>query len=455
MLRQQLTQQEEEQQSLLYHRSIEQQDDDQRRHHNSLSSSLVAQENRHLNNHGGDGDGNDRAMRQMDSVNGSSNNKSVSYYQQHQYGATADSVLAATSSSYPGQENEEEDDIDDDDDDDDDDMSLSTSSEGDEEDDDGLFSFGSEYRDNDNSGDEDEENKGCFLFPCCDSHKQKKKRRRHSNDSSTDSDDPDDDDDEERQESKWKIFKPVISPIIKVYEVAKEAFILITNVDDVWDSPALGARGSRNDEIHIYRSTSDSLASSSTMRGRGDGTIGGSGHLLHDGAGTFQRHSSTSASHHVIEGANHRDIGQYVSFRHKVGVLFWFLVLATAYASERGTFKVMYVNFQNTRLTCFSRIFIYTQEEMIFILVHSLLCCLFILLLFAKRVDRMGPFRMVVGAEIVMAVHALILAVWMFIRSITCGRENAKGTAMLPLADIGCKLFLYKFLKKNSSNVTL
>lgn len=361
MLRQQLTQQEEEQQSLLYHQSSIAQDDDQMRLHNSTASSLLSEENQLRSNHEHDDD-----------------NNNVSYYQQQQYGATIDSgVLATTPSSYHGQEN-------------DDDVSAPTSSEEDEDDE--LFSYGSEYKDNDNIRDEHEEDKVCFLFPCCSNHKQNKNHLHHSSDSSVDSDDPDDEDDEEHQESKWKMLQPVISPIMKVYEVAKEAFILITNVDDVWDSPALDVRSNnRNDEMHIYRSTSDSFASSSTMRGR-DGT-GGSGQFLHDGGGMGQNHNSNSSHHHTVQGGNVGDLGQYVSFRHKVGVLFWFLVLATAYASERGTFKVM--------------------------------------------VDRMGPFRMVVGAEIVMAVHALMLAIWMFIRSVTCGRESAKGTIMLPLADIG------------------
>ncbi len=61
-----------------------------------------------------------------------------------------------------------------------------------------------------------------------------------------------------------------------------------------------------------------------------------------------------------------------MSLRHKVVVLFWFLVLAAFYALERCSFKIM--------------------------------------------ADRMGPFRMVVGGEIVVVTHAFITGTWMLLR---------------------------------------
>ena len=60
-------------------------------------------------------------------------------------------------------------------------------------------------------------------------------------------------------------------------------------------------------------------------------------------------------------------------------------------------------------------------------------------------IDRMGPFRMVVGVEAVMAVHSLILASWMLLTTLTCGRKIAKGTVMLPFVDIGCKWLFVSF----------
>ena len=275
--------------------------------------------------------------------------------------------------------------------------------------------------------------------------------------------------DENSNHNSWKIFQPVISPIIKVYQVAKDAFILITNVDDVWDSPALERRDDigNYDEI-MYRSRSEndhhaitaqtttttSASNSSTFLSSGnqnyDGSSVISGGINRRGRGQLsssnnkdepstrwnQWHhpsehdrllqvevdpnvgsrtnvvNSHSHSHsHIIESTPDMNIGQYVSFRHKVVVLFWFLVLAVAYACERGTFKIM--------------------------------------------VDRMGPFRMVVGAEFVMGVHAIILAVWILLRKLFCGRETAKGTVMLPLADVGSKFcisYLHLFLNPHYSH---
>ena len=307
-------------------------------------------------------------------------------------------------------------------------MSSRSEDETDEEDDDddgSEFSYGSQYN-HDNNYEEDEDyddfdeedrdfrlsrsnkeyrnnTRCCLSFPCCGenskSEKKRKKRRRRRRDNA-DRRDSIISYEESESEKRWKtLFKPVLSPMIKVYQVAKDAFILITNVDDVWDSPALNDQRRHSNDDLLSRSRSDSFNSSTSFRGS---TYDGRAPFfstdgLHHGHG--YDHVSISTGN-IIRGEPNV-IAQHVTLRHKVGVLFWFFVLATAYGLERGLFKVM--------------------------------------------IDRMGPFRMVIGAEFVMAVHALILASWMLIRIITCGRNNVKVTAMIPLTDVG-REYYYLFI---------
>ena len=307
-------------------------------------------------------------------------------------------------------------------------MSSRSEDETDEEDDDddgSEFSYGSQYNHDNNYEDDedyddfDEEDRDfrlsrsnkeyrnntrcCLSFPCCGENsksekKRKKRRRRRRN--NADRRDSIISYEESESEKRWKtLFKPVLSPMIKVYQVAKDAFILITNVDDVWDSPALNDQRRHSNDDLLSRSRSDSFNSSTSIRGP---TYDGRAPFfstdgLHHGHG--YDHVSISTGN-IIRGEPNV-IAQHVTLRHKVGVLFWFFVLATAYGLERGLFKVM--------------------------------------------IDRMGPFRMVIGAEFVMAVHALILASWMLIRIITCGRNNVKVTAMIPLTDVG-REYYYLFI---------
>eukprot|EP00979_Chaetoceros_neogracilis_P006266 scaffold1264_cov263-Chaetoceros_neogracile.AAC.4 len=159
-----------------------------------------------------------------------------------------------------------------------------------------------------------------------------------------------------------KVMEPVIIPIVKLYRLIRDAVILITNTDDVWDSPAFDTTTNHR------RDRSGSIQSNS------------SGSTLQQRQGYTRRL---------------RDIPPTVSLRHKFVVFFWILVLATFYALERTSFKIM--------------------------------------------TDRMGPFRMVIGVEVVLAMHAIIGGTLTFFRWVCrnkAKRANA-GLGMLPLADVG------------------
>ena len=155
---------------------------------------------------------------------------------------------------------------------------------------------------------------------------------------------------------------PVLNPILKLYRLVKDAVILVTNTDDVWDSPAF-----ENDHGYPQRPRGGSIhsySSESVMLRR-------------------QRIGQQRAAQEIPS----LSVEKRVTFRHKLGVLFWFLVLAIFYALERCSFKVM--------------------------------------------VDRMGPFRMVVGGEVVVAVHALITGTWIGLRWLC--KKSKRNTTMLPL----------------------
>lgn len=160
----------------------------------------------------------------------------------------------------------------------------------------------------------------------------------------------------------------MLKPIIQLYRLIWDAVILVTNTDDVWDSPAFdNTISSRREDGHnMSSSTSNSIR--------------------------YQQAGQTIGS----DGVPSLSGGKHVSLRHKVVVLFWFLVLAAFYALERCSFKIM--------------------------------------------ADRMGPFRMVVGGEIVVVTHAFITGTWMLLRWV-CGKSK-RTTAMLPLADIGLMAIL-------------
>jgi len=164
-----------------------------------------------------------------------------------------------------------------------------------------------------------------------------------------------------RRNIECKIMEPVITPIVKLYRLIRDAVILITNTDDVWDSPAFDTTHNRRDR-----------------------------------SGSIQSYSSVSTLQQR-QGFTRRlqDIPPTVSLRHKFAVLFWILVLAIFYAVERASFKIM--------------------------------------------TDRMGPFRMVIGVEVVLAMHAIIGGTFTFVRWVYRKKSKRAGTGlgMLPLADVG------------------
>ena len=170
---------------------------------------------------------------------------------------------------------------------------------------------------------------------------------------------------ERREKSlKCEIFNPVLVPILQLYRLIRDAVILVTNTDDVWDSPAYeNIIDRRNTSTQSLRG---SFSSQSTRQQR---------------QGNLWRTSDDFPSLNVDKS---------VSLRHKIGVLFWFLVLALFYALERCTWKIM--------------------------------------------ADRMGPFRMVVGGEAVVVTHAFISGTWIIGRWLA--GKSQRTTAMLPLADV-------------------
>ena len=175
------------------------------------------------------------------------------------------------------------------------------------------------------------------LFRCCGSRSKSKKRSR--------------------SREVCSFCAPVTTPLVKVYRFMKEAVLLVNNVDDVWDSP-------------VKRDSEYGASLSSSARPH-----------------SSLRRNEVSSLTYTTNGPTR------VSMRHKVVVFFWFVVLATAFAIERGSFKVM--------------------------------------------VDRMGPFRMVVGAEVVAAIHAIVMGLFIVFRYIFSGSVVDKSSSLLPLADIG------------------
>jgi hypothetical protein len=165
---------------------------------------------------------------------------------------------------------------------------------------------------------------------------------------------------------KCEFIEPLVSPTLKLYRLVRDAIILITNTDDVWDSPAYDNRQRRNrsGSVQSYSSCS-----------------------------TLQQRQDLARRMHDVPSLNGEP---RVSLRHKFAVLFWFMVLALFYALERCSFKIM--------------------------------------------IDRMGPFRMVLGGEVVVALHAAITGTFMTLRWLC--KKSRRITGMLPLPDIGLMAIL-------------
>ncbi|CAB9511462.1 expressed unknown protein [Seminavis robusta] len=146
----------------------------------------------------------------------------------------------------------------------------------------------------------------------------------------------------------------------KAWDSIRNAFLLVANVENLWDSPVpnqpSGGDGYRSNMMYT-NGTSSSAASVARLRRRS--------YLI---------------------------------------VLFWFFVLAGAYAMERSTFKLL--------------------------------------------VDRAGPFRLF-SVEMVTLTHALMLGAWMVVSSIYQSRqeqdEGSRISLGIPLVDVGYMALLDTF----------
>lgn len=166
-------------------------------------------------------------------------------------------------------------------------------------------------------------------------------------------DDLSDDDDWSHSNSEHQQHPPSMAR--KAWDVVKNVFSLVANVENLWDSPVINANAS--------------IASGS------------------------QQGINSSAQ------ASYRRRSYMI-------VLFWFLVLAGSYASERSTFKLL--------------------------------------------VDRAGPFRLF-SVEMVTAAHATMLGLWMILSNLyhSKHREYDSSTSRIPLgvplADVGYMALLDTF----------
>lgn len=180
-------------------------------------------------------------------------------------------------------------------------------------------------------------------------------------------DDDDEDDEVENEEmfllrqqrrrtrARRRFCRRLTAPFRMCWGATRRCFVLVADVDNVWDSPDPEGGGS--------------LASSG---------VGGAQYRQY-GAG-----SEASPSGGGGEGGGGRR-------RDKLRVLFWFLVLAAAYASERSSFKLL--------------------------------------------VDRTGPFRLF-SAEAITSAHAAVVGLGMLVGAVKRSEFYFKPLG-LPWADVG------------------
>ena len=166
----------------------------------------------------------------------------------------------------------------------------------------------------------------------------------------------------------------------KTWDAIRNLFMLVANVENLWDSPLLTTGGV------------DAAAAN------GGSTISGS-YPTHQRNGGSGATTNTELSLTIPSEAHLRTRSYLI-------VLFWFVVLAGAYASERSTFKLL--------------------------------------------VDRAGPFRLF-SVEMVTLAHASLLGSWMVISNLYHNRQQQRNDANnatswiplgIPLVDVGCKSHL-------------
>ena len=169
-----------------------------------------------------------------------------------------------------------------------------------------------------------------------------------------------------KEKIKCQVLQPIFQPIRSLYVLIRDAVILITNTDDVWDSPAF--EENQRDRSGSFQSISS--------------------------GGTYQRRQIFARQMNDPPSLSSEE--PRVTLSHKFVVFFWFLILAFFYGLERFSFKVL--------------------------------------------ADRMGPFRLVVGGEIVLMMHALMAGSFVLLRWIFSRKSNSKPAskmAMLPISEIG------------------
>ena len=164
--------------------------------------------------------------------------------------------------------------------------------------------------------------------------------------------------------------------IHQIWHKIRIIVVAIADVDNVWDSPL--SNGGRGTYVHVEDTRSTNLTT----------------------VGVNNNHQTSGILYNVITG------GTTSTQRNRTAaIIFWFIFLATSYASERSTFKLL--------------------------------------------VDRVGPFRLF-SAELILGAHAVFTGLCMLLGRLF--RKEKKeyemaenggvvgfGLSGFPLADVGCK----------------